>query len=243
MMHLMDTPGKSTALVSGASRGIGKAIALKLLQEGHAVVGLYRASEAAAAQLTKQGIDMQKADVGRENDVVRITQYIEQTYGRLDALVNNAGIDIFGKIESYATQDWNKMLATDLTSVFLLSKYAIPVLKNAPKPNIINISSRLGIDTHTEPEFVVYGAVKAAVNCFTSGLAKELQSYGIRVNAVIPIPTKTDLFDEVFTPQDEAALKAKGRLGSPDEVAALVWRLISDESINGQLLFDPRLAS
>jgi 3-oxoacyl-[acyl-carrier protein] reductase len=237
----MDTSEKPVAIVSGASRGIGKAVALKLLKEGFAVVGLYKSNDEAASLLAQQGADMQKVDVGIEADIVKAIGYIKQTYGRIDIVVNNAGIDIFGNIESYSMRDWNTMLATDLTSVFLLSKYSIPLLKKADGPSITNISSRLGIDAFVEPDFIVYGAVKAAVNIFTLGLAKELKDSGIRVNAVIPTPTKTDLFDEVFTPGDEEILKAKGKLGTPEEAAELVLRLINDTSLNGQLLFDERV--
>jgi NAD(P)-dependent dehydrogenase (short-subunit alcohol dehydrogenase family) len=128
----MNTSDKPVALVSGASRGIGKAIALRLLQENYTVVGLYKKSTDAATTLREQGIDMLQAGVGVEPDIARVLQHIKQAYGRLDVVVNNAAIDIFGKIESY-----NRMLATDLTSVFLLSKSSIPLLKNRATPILL----------------------------------------------------------------------------------------------------------
>lgn len=88
---------------------------------------------------------------------------------------------------------------------------------------------------------MVYGAVKAAVNNFTIGLSRELSNINVRVNAVIPTPTKTDLFDEVFTPEEEQALTDKGKLGTPEEAAKLVLEIIEDTSKNGQLVFDERV--
>ncbi len=134
------------------------------------------------------------------------------------------------------------MVDTNLTSVFLLSKYTIPFLKNANNPCIINISSRRSIDRYAEANFVVYSSLKAALNNFTVGLAIELKNFNIRVNCIIPAPTKTDLFDQVFTAEDEALLKTKGKLGSTAEVADLVLGLIRNTSLNGQILFDERLA-
>jgi 3-oxoacyl-[acyl-carrier protein] reductase len=237
----MSAPKQPVAIVSGASRGIGKATALKLLQTGYRVVGLYKTNEQAANAVVKHGSDMQKVNVGIESEVMRVVNYVARKYGQIDVIINNAGIDIPGKIESYTISNWNLMLASDLTSVFLLSKYSIPYLKKSDNPIIINVSSRLGINQYAEPDFVVYGAIKAAVNNLTVGLARELTGTGIRVNAVIPVPTKTDLFDGVFTPEEEGTLKAAGKLGSPEDVAELVIKLINDKSATGQLLFDGRI--
>jgi 3-oxoacyl-[acyl-carrier protein] reductase len=232
---------KPLAIVTGASRGIGKAIAVRLITKGYDVVGFYKSNDAAAQVLTGQGIDMQKVDVGSDTEVAQAIERVVKRYQRIDLLVNNAGIDIPGKVESYPLEAWERMVATDITSVYLLSKYAIPHLKGVENACIINISSRIGIGEYTEPEFVIYGAVKAAVNNLTVGLSKELDPYKIRVNAVIPAPTKTDLFDEVFTAEDEAGFKARGKLGTPEDVTTLVLQIIDDKSLNGQLVFDHRV--
>ena len=237
----MSKSGKPVAVVSGASRGIGRAIALKLTKEGYAVVGLYRSNDKAAASLSD--IDMRKVDVGDEVAVKKTIASIANSYGRVDVVVNNAGIDIPGEIETYRKETWDEMVATDLTSVFLMSKYSIPYLKKAENAVIVNISSRLGLDEYSEPGFVAYCALKAAVNNFTAGLARELKKHNIRVNGVIPAPTKTDLFDAVFTPEEEAEIKTKGKLGTPDEVADLVLSIVNDHTINGQLVFDKRVNS
>jgi 3-oxoacyl-[acyl-carrier protein] reductase len=191
--------------------------------------------------MSEQDIEMVKTDVGVETDVESAIKNVKEKYGRIDVIINNAGIDIFGRIEEYRASSWDNMLATNLTSAFLLSRFSITSLKESPNPVIINISSRLGIKEYAEPEFIVYGTVKAALNFFTIGLATELSDTNIRVNAVIPTPTKTDLFDEVFTPDDEQALKAKGKLGTPQEVAELVLNVIEDKTKNGELIFDKRV--
>lgn len=237
----MNISEKPVAIVSGASRGIGKAIAILLNQKGYAVIGLYKKSDDLASSIGKLGIDMLKADVGVESDVQNVIRYAKEKYGRIDTVINNAGIDIFGRIDEYPVSSWNTMLATNITSAFLLSRFSIASLKESPNPVIINISSRLGIKEFAEPEFIVYGTVKAALNFFTIGLAKELSDTNIRVNAIIPTPTKTDLFDEVFTPEDEQSLKAKGKLGTPDEVAALVLNVIEGKTKNGELIPDKRV--
>lgn len=238
----MQTSQKPIAIVSGASRGIGRATALMLNQQGYTVIGLYQNSDQHAASVAEHGVAMRKVNVGIEADVTQLVQHVTEEYGRIDVVINNAGIDIFGPIETYSVQDWNTMLATNITGAFLLSRFTIEHLKQSPNPVIINVSSRLGIPDFAEPEFVVYGTAKAALNFFTIALAKELADTRIRVNAVIPTPTKTDLFKEVFTPAEEQALEAAGKLGTPEEVAELVWKLIANKSQSGELVFDPRVS-
>src|SRR5690242_9927061 len=204
-------------IVTGASRGIGKATALLLQAHGYAVVGLYLSNEDAAKPLSDHGIEMHRADVRQEADIQKAIEYTMSKYGRLDVLVNNAGINLQRRIEQCSLEEWNKVISTDLTSVFLMSKHAIPLLKKSDNPCIINVSSRIGLNDYAEAEFVPYGAAKAGVNNFTIGLARELQQDGIRVNAIIPTPTKTDLFDQVFTAEDEQALMKKGKLGTPED--------------------------
>lgn len=237
----MNISQKPVVIVSGASRGIGRAIAVKFLQEEYMVVGLYKTSHHAATLVRKLGVDMQQADVSIEADVIKALEYIRHAYGRIDVVVNNAGINIFGDIDSYTLPNWNTMLATNLTSVFLLSKYSTPLLKRGSNSNIINISSRRGASAYVEPGFIAYSASKAAINAFTLGLAKELGTSGIRVNAVIPTPTKTDLFDETFTAEEEVVMREEGVLGSTDEVAQLVVDIVNNKSLNGQLIVDTRV--
>lgn len=233
-----------TAIVTGATRGIGRAIAIKLAGLGCEVVGVYKSKGNLASELEKRykNIYTIKADVGKEKEVKKVIERTIKKFNSLDILVNNAGIDIFGEIKDYRTEDWDEMINVNLKSVFLFSRESIPYLSQSENPVIINISSRIGYPEFTEPKFVVYGAVKAGVANFTVGLSKELANTGIRVNAVIPTPTKTDLFDEVFTPEEEEILKRKGKLGKPEEVADLVLQLIKDKTANGKILADKRVS-
>lgn len=234
---------KKVAIVTGASRGIGKAIAVKLVNLNYKVVGIFNKSNELVSELEKKYSDltMIKGDVGNESDVQKIIINTIDKYGRLDVIVNNVGINLFGKIENFETSDWDNMINTNLKSVFLFSKYSIPYLKKSTDAVIINISSRIGFSEFAEPEFVVYGTTKAAVTYFTSALSAELENTNIRVNAVIPTPTKTDSFDKVFTKEDEDFLKNKGKLGKPEEVADLVIKLIEDKKTNGKILTDKRV--
>lgn len=230
--------------MTGATRGIGRAIAVKLAGLGCRVVGVYKSRDKLASELEKQhkNIYTIKADVGKEQEVKKVIETTIKKFGSLDILINNAGIDIFGEIKDYRTEDWDEMVNVNLKSVFLFSRESIPYLSKSRNPVIINISSRIGYPEFTEPKFVVYGAVKAGVTNFTVGLSKELTNTGIRVNAVIPTPTKTDLFDEVFTPEEEEILKEKGKLGQPEEVADLVLQLVRDKTANGEVFADKRVS-
>lgn len=233
-----------TAIVTGATRGIGRAIAIRLSELGCKVVGVYKSNDKLASELGKQykNIYPIKADIGQEKEIEKVIKTTINKFNTLDFLVNNVGIDIFGEIKNYRTEDWDEMINVNLRSVFLFSRDSIPYLNRSNNPVIINISSRIGYLEFTEPKFVVYGAVKAGVTNFTVGLSKELINTGIRVNAIIPTPTKTDLFNEVFTPEEEEILKKKGKLGKPEEVADLVLKLIMDKTANGKILVDKRVS-
>jgi len=230
-------------IVTGASRGVGKAITIKLIKLGYKVIGVYYSHDDLASELEKQylNLTMIKGDVADENFVLKIIKMAHKKYQKIDAVINNVGIDLYGKVEEYKTESWNKMINTNLKSVFLFSKYSIPLLKKSDNPVIINISSRIGFPDYCEPKFIVYGTTKAAINYFTVALAKELEETKIRVNAIIPTPTKTDLFDEVFTKKDEDFLKNKGKLGQPFEVAEMVTKLIYNKKANGKILIDKRV--
>ena len=234
---------KKAAIVTGATRGIGKAIAIRLACLDYQVVGVYKSSDKLAKDLEKQykNISTIKANIADEEDVLKVIKKTVDEFGQIDVVVNNVGIDLFGEIETYDTKKWDIMVNTNLKSIFLFSKYSITYLKKSENPVIINISSRIGFPEFTESKFVVYGMVKAGVTNFSIGLSKELASFGIRVNVVIPTPTKTDLFDEVFTKEEEKELIKKNKLGKPNEVADLVLQLINDKSANGKILIDKRV--
>jgi len=134
---------KKVAIVTGASRGIGKAIAIKLMESNYNVIGVFNKNDELAFELEKQfpRLTMIKGDVGKEKDVQRIIEKVIEKNGKLDLVINNAGINLFGEIEKFETEDWDKMIDTNLKSVFLFSKYSIPFLKRTEDGMIINISS------------------------------------------------------------------------------------------------------
>lgn len=234
---------QKVAIVTGASRGIGKAIAIKLIALDYKVFGIYRDNNKSASELEKQfpNLTMIKGNVGKENDVQKIIGAVISKSKKLDLMINNAGINLFGEIEKFETENWNEMINTNLKSAFLFSKYSIPYLKKSDDGMIVNVSSRIGFPEFAESEFVVYGITKAAINYFTVALSKELENTSVRVNAIIPTPTKTDSFDKVFTKEDEDFLKNKGKLGKPEEVADLIIELIEDKKANGKIITDKRV--
>lgn len=239
---MTDLTGK-VAIVTGATRGIGKATTEMLVKLGCTVVAVYHSRDDLAEKLAlinKKVIPI-KADISKENEIKNVINFTIAKFGSIDILVNNAGIDIPGEIEQYETENWDKLMAINIKSIFLFSKYSIPYLKKSKSPVIVNTASRIGYPEYTEQKFVVYGVTKAGVINFTSGLSKELLPYKIRVNAIIPVPTKTDLFDEVFTREEKKVLRAKGKLGKPEEAAKLIVELILDKSANGKILFDKRV--
>ncbi len=232
-----------TAIVTGATRGIGKAIAIALADLNYNVVGVYEKSKNKAKQIEKQypNIKLLKADIGSKEKIRRVINYTADKYGAIDILINNAGINLWGPIKDYSLKDWNRMLDVNLTSKFLFSKYAIPFLEKSDNGVIINISSRAGINKFVFADFIAYCVNNAGINNFTVALAKELKPKGIRVNAVIPTVTDTDRFKKAFTKEEKEEIIKAGKLGTPEEVADLVISLIKDKTKTGEILIDKRV--
>jgi 3-oxoacyl-[acyl-carrier protein] reductase len=221
-----------TALVTGAARGIGFAIASRLLSEGArlAVVDLDGpGAEAAAKRLGPEAIAV-TADVTRAADVERAVQATLDRWHRLDIVVNNAGIT--GRsvpLWELTDDDWNRVIACDLTSVFLVSRAAVRAMLAAGRGRIINIASIAGKEGN--PTLVPYSTAKAGVIGFTKALAKEVATRGILVHAVAPAVIETEMLKQVSkeTVDYMVAKIPMGRVGAPEEVAALVAWLASDE--------------
>jgi NAD(P)-dependent dehydrogenase (short-subunit alcohol dehydrogenase family) len=221
-----------TALVTGAARGIGLAIARRLVADGLAValLDVDRPAVEAAARALGERTRSIAADVTRSADVDAAVREVVDAWGRLDVLVNNAGIT--GRsvpIWELDDRDWARVLAVDLTSVFYCCRAAIRVMLAQGGGRIVNIASIAGKEGN--PTLVPYSSAKAGVMGLTKALAKEVATRGILVNAVAPAVIATELLRQM-APSTVDLLVSKipmGRVGRPEEVAALVAWLASEE--------------
>ena len=221
-----------TALVTGAGRGIGLAISERLLADGARVVMLDRDAPAVEGAAKRLGGNARAivADVTRTADVDGAVQAAHDWHGRLDVVVNNAGIT--GR--SFPTweltdADWQQVIAVDLTSVFLVCRAAVRLMRPRQSGRIVNIASIAGKEGN--PTLVPYSTAKAGVIGLTKALAKEVATQGIVVNAVAPAVIGTELLQQMerSTVDMLVAKIPMGRVGKPEEVAALVAWLSSDE--------------
>jgi 3-oxoacyl-[acyl-carrier protein] reductase len=232
------------ALVTGAARGIGKAIALTLAREGALVViidvdqeGLHQVAQ----EIEKMGRQAKavKADVSQRQEVQRLVSEAIFTFGKIDILVNNAGIIRRGTFVEHNVQDWEKVLSVNLGGTFNCSKEVVPQMIKQRGGKIINITSIAGKvgDLTAAPS---YGTSKGAINTLTFSLARELAPYGITVNAIAPHAIETEMsaeWSEEKRRQIVESIPLK-RLGKPEEVAEAVAFLASDGAnfITGEIL-------
>ena len=232
------------ALVTGSSRGIGRAVALRLAADGARVVVNYRSGFEAADEVvgkiaTAGGEAFAVgADVTQADDVARLVEAPLARFGRLDIVVNNAGVTRDGLLMKMSEADWDDVLATNLRSVFLVSRAAVRPMLRQRGGRLVNMTSISGLAGNAGQ--TNYASAKAGIIGFTMSLAKEVGSRGITVNAVAPGYVPTDLTRAL--PQaliDEAVrLTPLGRLGAVEDVAAAVAFLASDDAsfITGQVL-------
>ena len=240
----MENIAVKTALVTGASRGIGAAIAKKLAARGFMVIINYGHSSAAAEEVKNQieqaggQAVLMQGDVSSGDDVDRMFKDIKKTWGRLDVLVNNAGINRDTLLVRMKEDQWDAVLSTDLKSVFFTTKAAASLMMRQRSGSIINIASVVGITGNSGQ--ANYAAAKAGVIGFTKSAAKELAARGIRVNAIAPGFIETDMTDAIPEKIREGMLETipLRRGGKAEDVANAVAFLASDDAgyITGQVL-------
>ena len=233
------------AIVTGASRGIGRAIAKQLSLDGFSVVVNYahnqEKAEAVVREIQAEGGDAiaVQGDVSQAQDVESLFDWAEKTYGGVDVLINNAGIQTPKPIDIADTDDelYDKIFNINTRGTFLTLRQAALRLRNSG--HIVNFStSAIGL---AMPGYAIYSGAKIAVEIFTNIMAKELRGRNITVNAIAPGPTATDLFYQGKSAEliEKFAHKAPlERLGQPDDIASAVAFLVSPEGswVNGQIL-------
>lgn len=232
---------RKIVLVTGASRGIGKAIAQRFVDEGHFVIGTAtseKGADAIAEYLSESGGIGRVLDVCNDEDVDKLFEEIDSVYGGINILVNNAGITKDGLLMRMKDEDWASVIDTNLTAIYRMSRRAVRGMMKARHGRIINITSVVGQMGNAGQ--TNYAATKAGVEGFSRALAREISSRGVTVNCVAPGFVETDMTEEL----DERLLNSMldavpmGRMGQPEEIAAAVSFLASDDAsyITGAVL-------
>jgi 3-oxoacyl-[acyl-carrier protein] reductase len=232
------------ALITGSSRGIGKAIALRFAKYGMNIVINYNNSELEANKIVQdiknKGVDAIaiKCDVSIEEDVKKMINKVIKTFGKIDVLVNNAGIVYDVPLFKKTTNQWKRTFDVNLNGTFFCSKYIAQYMLKQGFGNIINIASTNGINT-TSPDCADYDASKAGIISLTRNLAEELAPK-IRVNCIAPGWILTDINKKLpkeYIKEEERRIFAK-RFGKPEEIASVALFLATEDSsfVNGSVL-------
>ena len=233
-----------TALVTGASRGIGRAIALRLAAEGADVAVNFAGSSAKAEEVKEAIIKMGRkavaiqADVKDVSSVASMVEEVKKTFGRIDILVNNAGVTRDGLLMRMKDEDWETVIDTNLRGVFQCTKAVSKIMMKQRYGRIVNMASVVGLVGNAGQ--ANYAASKAGVIGFSKSVARELASRGITVNMVAPGCIDTDMTAVLPDKVREAMLAdiPLARVGKPEDVASAVAFLVSDEAayITGQVI-------
>ncbi|MEH2183111.1 3-oxoacyl-[acyl-carrier-protein] reductase [Nostoc sp.] len=230
------------AIVTGASRGIGRAIAIELATQGAIAVVNYASSSAAAEAVVTEITDAGgqaiaiQADVSKSDQVDALVNAVIEKFSRVDILVNNAGITRDTLLLRLKPEDWQAVIDLNLTGVFLCTRAASKIMLKQRSGRIINITSVAG--QIGNPGQANYSAAKAGVIGFTKTVAKELATRGITVNAVAPGFITTDMTNDLNNPEDILKYIPLGRFGQPEEVAGMVRFLAADPAaayVTGQV--------
>ncbi|MGF6779265.1 SDR family oxidoreductase [Paraburkholderia sp. GAS334] len=220
-------------LVTGAARGIGAAITTRLLDEGAKVVAMDRNDLPADSPWPDlSNFHFFQGDVSRADDVRAVLRLAETSFGGIDVIVNNAGIaQPKGDLLDTDEVEFDRLMAVNVKSIFLFAKYGVPILEKSSHPSIVNVGSAIGL--RPRPQLTWYSSSKGAVNIMTKALAIELAPRRIRVNAVCPVGTETDMLKTLAGGEDFQPLLASiplGRLARAQDVSSAVVFLASDEA-------------
>ena len=233
---------KKIVLVTGASRGIGRAIAKLLAENDYQVIANYCNSLEAAESLQKElkekniEIDIFKADVSKRNEVKNLINFVLNKYGKIDVLVNNAGIDQEKLFQDISDEDWNNIMNINLYSVFCTTQEVVKNMIQNKSGCIINISSIYGVTGGACA--VAYSATKAGIDGITKSLAKELGPSNIRVNSIAPGCINTDM-NKLLTQDDWNLIKSETpmqKVGVGIDIARCVLWLVQDKFTTGQII-------
>lgn len=234
---------KKVILITGASRGIGRALAYGLAQDdSNIIIANYNKSEDKANELKDKlvsngkNIEIYKADVSKRNEVEDMVSFVIHKYGKIDVLINNAGISFVKMFTDVSDEDWNHVINTNLYSVFVTSQEVAKNMISRKSGVIINISSIFGVIGASCES--IYSVTKAGIDAMTKSLAKEFSYSNIRVNSIAPGLIDTEMNndlseDDIKALEDEIPL---GRMGRPEELVATVKMLIENTYITGQVI-------
>jgi meso-butanediol dehydrogenase/(S,S)-butanediol dehydrogenase/diacetyl reductase len=237
------SPSLPVAIVTGAARGIGLATVRWFLDHAHRVVLIdvdrHTLAEAAAGLGDAERVLALHCDVSDPDQVQAAVAQVESQFGRIDALVNNAGVAVFKPIGETTFGEWRQVFATNLDGAFLCSQACVPLLLKSGAGAIVNIASISGLRASTLR--VAYGTSKAALIHLTRQQAVELGAVGIRVNCIAPGPVETEMAKQVHSPAIRADYHDAiplGRYGTMQEIAAAIGFLCSEAAsyVNGQVL-------
>lgn len=233
---------EKVVIITGASRGIGKDIAIQLAKLGYRVIANYNKSEKEAIMLKEylkeQNIDIEifKADVSKRVEANELIKFVLDKYKKIDVLINNAGISKYKLFTKITDEEWKEMLDNNLNSVFYMTQGACINMIHNKSGCIINISSIWGMVGASME--VHYSTSKAAINGMTKALAKELGPSNIRVNAIAPGLIRTDMNKDLEV-EEENKIKNETpleRLGNPIDISRCIKWLIEDEFTTGQII-------
>ena len=229
-------------IVTGASRGIGREIAKGLAKKGYTIIANYNKTEQQILELQKElekeniKIDIFKADVSKRNEAKELVENTINKYGKIDVLINNAGISQIKEFTQITDEDWNNMINTNLNSVFYMTQETCKNMIHNKKGCIINISSIWGVEGASCE--VHYSVSKAGIDAMTKSLAKEMGPSNIRINSIAPGFINTEMNkhlseEEINNIKEEIPLE---RIGQAKDIEKCVEWLIEDEYTTGQVI-------